>query len=118
VPNVARDVLNFKEEYDHPSGWGGWFETSYWNSYFLNNANTVGAPAYWLMNVNIHKNVEFKNNPYVRFAKFYFEVDNLADKTFVASGNVIADSTADAQKTLFFAGYGRAFYGGITLGLF
>jgi iron complex outermembrane receptor protein len=117
VPNVARDVLNFKEEYDHASGWGGWFETSYWNSYFLNNANTVGSPAYWVMNANIHKNVEIKNNPYIRFAKFYAELDNIADKTYAASGNVIADSTADASKQLFFAGYGRAFYAGVTLGL-
>lgn len=117
VPNVARDVLNFKEAYENPMGWGGWFETSYWNSYFLNNANTVGAPAYWLMNANIHKNFEFGSNPYyVRFAKFYVQVDNIADKTYVASGNVVADSTADANKTLFFAGYGRAFYAGLTLG--
>ncbi|MBM4120997.1 MAG: TonB-dependent receptor [Nitrospira sp.] len=116
VPNVVRNVLNFKEEYEHPSGLGAWFETSYWDSYFLNNANTVAAPAYWLMNANVHKNFEFKNNPYVRFAKFYFELDNIADKTYVASGNVVADSTADASKTLFFAGYGRAIYGGVTLG--
>lgn len=118
VPNVARDVLNFKEEYDHSSGWGGWFETSYWNSYFLNNNNTVGSPAYWVMNANVHKNVEIKNNPYIRFAKFYAELDNIADKTYAASGNVVADSTADASKQLFYAGYGRSFYAGVTLGLF
>jgi iron complex outermembrane receptor protein len=117
VPNVARDVLNFKEAYDDPAGWGGWFETSYWNSYYLNNANTVGAPAYWLMNANLHKNFEFGSNPYyVRFAKFYVQVDNIVDKTYVASGNVVADSTVDANKTLFFAGYGRAVYAGLTLG--
>lgn len=117
VPNVPRDVLNFKEEYYHPSGWGAWFETSYWNSYFLNNGNTIGAPSYWLLNANVNKYVEIKN-PYIRFAKFYVELDNLLDKTYVASGNVVADSVADAQKTLFFAGYGRAIYGGVTLGLF
>ena len=117
VPNVPKDVLNVKEEYRHPSGWGAWFETSYWNSYFLNNGNTVGAPSYWLLNANINKYVEVKN-PYIRFAKFYVELDNLLDKRYVASGNVVADSTADAQKTLFFAGYGRAIYGGVTLGLF
>jgi iron complex outermembrane receptor protein len=117
VPNVARDVLNFKEEYEHQSGWGAWLQTSYWNSYFLNNNNTVGAPAYWLFNANVHKNFGIKI-PYVRFAKFYAEVDNILDKTYVASGNVISDSTPDAQKTLFYAGYGRAFYAGVTLGLF
>ena len=117
VPNVPKDVLNFKEEYYHPSGWGAWFETTYWNSYFLNNGNTVGAPSYWLLNANLNKMVELKN-PYIRFAKFYIELDNILDKQYVASGNVVADSTIDAQKTLFFAGYGRAIYGGVTLGLF
>jgi iron complex outermembrane recepter protein len=117
VPNVPKDVLNFKEEYYHPSGWGAWFETSYWNSYFLNNGNTVGAPSYWLLNVNINKLVEIKN-PYIRFAKLYLQLDNILDKTYVASGNVAADTTIDANKTLFFAGYGRAIYGGVTFGLF
>ena len=117
VPNVVRDVLNFKEEYDHPSGWGGWLETSYWNSYFLNNNNTVGAPAYWLLNTNIHKNFEITNS-FFRFAKFYAELNNILDTTYVASGNVVSDSTPDANKTLFYAGYGRAFYAGITLGFF
>ena len=117
VPNVPTDVLNFKEEYYHTSGWGGWFETTYWNSYFLNNGNTVGAPSYWILNANINKTFDIKN-PYIRFAKFYVELDNLLDKRYVASGNVVADSVSDANKTLFFAGYGRAVYGGITLGLF
>jgi iron complex outermembrane receptor protein len=116
VPNVARDVINFKEEYDHPSGWGGWFETSYHGSYFLNNNNTVRMPEYWLLNLNLHKNIEFTSSSYVKSAKFYVQLDNVADTKYAASGNVIADSTADAAKTLFFAGYGRALYGGLTLG--
>ncbi|MCC7214944.1 MAG: TonB-dependent receptor [Nitrospira sp.] len=118
VPNVARDVLNLKQEYDHPSGWGGWLETTYWNSYFLNNNNTVGAPAYWLLNANLHKTIELNSTSWFRFAKFYLQLDNIADKRYVGSGGVIADSTPDANKTLFFAGYGRAIYGGVTLGLF
>jgi iron complex outermembrane receptor protein len=77
----------------------------------------VGAPSYWLLNVNVNKMVEVKNR-YIRFAKFYVELDNLLDKRYVASGNIVSDSTPDASKTLFFAGYGRAIYGGITLGLF
>jgi len=116
VPNVARDVINFKEEYDHPSGWGGWFETSYHGSYFLNNNNTVRMPEYWLLNLNLHKNMEFASSSYIRSAKFYLQLDNVADTKYAASGNIIADSTADASKTLFFAGYGRALYGGVTLG--
>jgi len=119
VPNVPTDVLNFKEAYDHSgTGWGGWVETNYMNSYFLNNNNTVGIPAYWIVNLNVHKNFEIQNNKWIRFAKFFAELDNVFDKKYAASGNVVADSTADANKTLFFAGYGRAFYAGVTLGLF
>ena len=119
VPNVPTDVLNFKEAYDHSgTGWGGWVEANYMNSYFLNNNNTVGIPAFWVVNLNVHKDFEFQNNKWVRFARFFAELDNIADKKYAASGNVVADSTADPNKTLFFAGYGRAFYAGVTLGLF
>jgi iron complex outermembrane recepter protein len=120
VPNVPTDVLNSKVAYDHwPTGWGAWIEGSYYNSYFLNNSNTFGTPSYVIANVNIHKNFELSNS-WFRFAKFYLEVDNIADKTYVASGQVITGETAGAAalQQAFFAGYGRAIYGGVTLGLF
>ena len=45
VPNVPTDILNLKVEYDHqPTGWGGWLEGNYFNSYFLNNNNTFSIP--------------------------------------------------------------------------
>lgn len=70
--------------------------------------------------MNIHKNVEFHNNKWVRFAKFYVELDNIADKKYATSGQVIGGETAGAaaSQQIFFAGYGRAIYGGVTLGLF
>ncbi len=120
VANVPTDVLNSKVAYDHwPTGWGAWIEGSYYNSYFLNNSNTFGAPSYVIANVNIHKNFEL-NHSWFRFAKFYLEVDNIADMKYVASGTVIGGETAGAAalQQAFFAGYGRAFYGGVTLGLF
>lgn len=118
VPNVPSDVLNMKVMYDHAkTEWGGWVETNYYNSYYLNNSNTIGIPSYWLVNVNLHKTFRF-NNDWVRFAKFFFEVNNIADKTYAASGQVASDATPDANKQLFFAGYGRSFYGGVTLGIF
>lgn len=120
VPNVPTDVLNSKVEYEHAaSGWGAWVEGSYYNSYFLNNSNTFGIPAYMIGNVNIHKNVELKNS-WFRFAKFYLELDNIGDKKYAASGAVIGGEThaAAATQQAFFAGYGRAIYGGVTLGLF
>jgi iron complex outermembrane receptor protein len=121
VPNVPTDVLFAKAEYDHwPSGWGAWIEGNYYNSYFLNNSNSFGIPSYFVGNVNIHKNVEIPSNKWFRFAKFYVEIDNIADKKYAASGQVIGGETAGfaAGQQAFFAGYGRAIYGGVTLGLF
>jgi iron complex outermembrane receptor protein len=116
VPAVERNVLNTKALYQHPSGWGGWFELSWIDSFFINNANTLGSPAYILCNLNIHDRYELKNNKYVRYVKSFFQISNLFDKTYVASAVPIADSTPDPSKQAFFAGYGRAFYGGVTLG--
>ncbi len=120
VANVPSDVLNSKVAYEHaPTGWGGWVEGSYYNSYFLNNSNTFSIPSYVVANVNIHKNFELSNS-WFRFAKFYLEVDNIADKKYAASGAVIGGETASAAagQQAFFAGYGRAIYGGVTLGMF
>jgi iron complex outermembrane receptor protein len=120
VPNVPTDVLNSKVTYDHaPTGWGGWVEGSYYNSYFLNNSNTFSIPSYVVANVNIHKNFELENS-WFRFAKLYLELDNIADKKYAASGQVIGGETAGAAagNQAFFAGYGRAIYGGVTLGMF
>ncbi|MCC6141527.1 MAG: TonB-dependent receptor [Nitrospira sp.] len=120
VPNVPTDVLNSKVEYEHAeSGWGGWVEGSYYNSYFLNNNNTFGIPSYMIGNVNIHKTVELKKS-WFRFAKFYLEMDNIGDKKYAASGQVVTGETHGqaAGSPAFFAGYGRAIYGGVTLGLF
>ena len=120
VPNVPTDILNLKVEYDHlPTGWGGWLEGNYWNSYFLNNNNTFGIPSYFIGTANIHKNVEI-NNRWVRFAKFFLQLDNIGNMKYAASGQVVTgETTAQAAgQQAFFAGYGRAIYGGVTLGLF
>jgi iron complex outermembrane receptor protein len=120
VPNVPTDIFNTKVEYDHaPTGWGGWLEGNYFNSYFLNNSNTFGIPSYFIVAANVHKNVEI-NNRWVRFAKFFLQVDNIGDMKYAASGQVIGGETTAAAATqqAFFAGYGRAIYGGVTLGLF
>lgn len=116
VPAVENNVLNNKISYEHPSGWGGWVEGSWVDSFFVNNNNTLKTPAYWLFNMNLHNVYQFRNNSYVRFAKTYFELDNVFNKTYVASVVPVADSIADANKQAFFAGYGRAFYAGLTLG--
>lgn len=121
VPNVPTDILNGKVEYYHaPTGWGAWVEGNYSNSYFLNNNNTVGFPSYVIGNINVSKMIAFSKSSWFRFAKLYVEVDNIADTKYAASGQVVSGEThaLAAAQQLFFAGYGRAIYGGVTLGLF
>ncbi len=121
VANVPSDVFNGKLAYEHePSGWGTWFEGSYYNDYFLNNNNTFGMPSYMIANVNVHKSFEFGRSSWIRFAKLYVEVDNIADRKYVASGTVVSGEThaQAAAQSVFFSGYGRAIYGGVTLGMF
>lgn len=121
VPNVPTDILNGKVEYDHaPTGLGVWVEGNYANSYFLNNSNTFGIPSYVIGNVNVHKHFTIEHSSWFRFAKLFVEVDNIADTKYAASGQVIGGEShaAAAGQQVFFAGYGRAIYGGVTLGLF
>jgi len=121
MPNVPTDILNGKLEYYHaPLGLGAWVEGNYSNSYFLNNSNTFGFPSCLIGNINVYKNVEIGKSSWLRFAKLFVEVDNLADTKYVASGQVIGGEShaAAAGQRIFFAGYGRAIYGGVTLGLF
>jgi iron complex outermembrane recepter protein len=121
VPNVPTDILNGKLEYYHaPLALGAWVEGNYSNSYFLNNSNTFGFPSYVIGNVNVYKNIEVGKSSWVRFAKLFVEVDNIADTKYAASGQVIASlpHAQAAGQQIFFAGYGRAIYGGVTLGLF
>ena len=121
VPNVPTDILNGKVEYYHaPFGLGAWVEGNYSNSYFLNNSNTFGFPSYVIGNVNLYKNFELSNSAWLRFAKVFVEVDNFADTKYAASGTVITGEThaTSVGQQIFFAGYGRAIYGGVTLGMF
>lgn len=117
VPAVEKNVLNMKAAYDHAAtGLGGWFEGSWVDSFFVNNNNTLGTPAYLLFNANLHHFYRTHNNRYVKFIKTYVEVDNIFDKAYVAWAQPVADSVADANKQAFWGGMGRAFYAGVTLG--
>ena len=71
-------------------------------------------------NVNAYRNIEVGKSSWVRFAKVFVEVDNLEDAKYAASGQVNGGEShaAAAGQQIFFSGYGRAIYGGVTLGLF
>lgn len=117
VPAVEPHVLNFRTAYDHLSGLGGWVEVSWIDDYFVNNANTLKAQAATVVNVNLHyaQDVEWG---WVRLFKAYVQVDNLFSQTYMGSGAIVSDSTADASKQAFLLAPPLSIFGGITLGLF
>ncbi len=117
VPAVEPHVLNFRTAYDHRSGFGGWAEVSWIDDYFVNNANTLKAQSATVVNVNLHyaEDVEWG---WVRLFKAYVQVDNLFDQTYMGSGAIVSDSTADASKQAFLLAPPLSVFGGITLGLF
>ena len=117
VPAVEPHVLNFRTAYDHLSGLGGWVEVSWIDDYYVNNANTLKAQAATVVNVNLHyaEDVEWG---WVRLFKAYVQVDNLFDQTYMGSGAIVSDSTADASKQAFLLAPPLSVFGGITLGLF
>ena len=49
------------------------------------------APGYGLVNVNLHYDTEVTHD-YLKGAIFFFEIQNLLNKTYVASANNITDS--------------------------
>jgi iron complex outermembrane receptor protein len=57
----------------------------------MENANVLKAPAYSLVNLNVHYDREI-NDAYFRGLVLFFEVKNVFDRTYVASANNITDS--------------------------
>ncbi len=117
VPAVEPHVLNFRTAYDHLSGLGGWFEVSWIDDYFVNNANTLKAQAATVVNVNLHYAQDVAWG-WVRLFKAYVQVENLFDQTYMGSGAIVSDSTADASKQAFLLAPPLSVFGGVTLGLF
>ncbi len=117
VPAVEPNVLNLRTAYDHSSGLGGWVEVSWLDDYFVNNANTLKAQSATVVNINAHYAKDVKWG-WVRFIKTFVQVDNLFDQTYMGSGAIVADSTADASKQAFLLAPPLSVFGGITIGLF
>mgnify|MGYP000456971315 CR=1 FL=1 len=117
VPAVEPNVLNLRTAYDHSSGLGGWVEVSWLDDYFVNNANTLKAQSATVVNINAHYHKDVKWG-WVRFIKTFVQVDNLFDQTYMGSGAIVSDSTADANKQAFLLAPPLSVFGGITIGLF
>jgi iron complex outermembrane receptor protein len=116
VPAVPKNVLYAQAAFDAPSGLGAWVETTWTGDYFANNANTLTTPGYNVWNANVHVIHAFPETSWFHFIKGFIEMDNLFDRDYIASTAVVSDATTDANKQAFFAGNGRAVYGGVTVG--
>lgn len=128
IPGVVPHFLNSRLAYEQPSGalrgFGGFLEANWRDAYRLDNANFLSAPGYTLLNLSLHYNPLFAKGTLSRLS-FFFDVQNLADKTYVGSAGNITNSLNAATGTQngasvlanatgsIYAGMPRASYGGI-----
>jgi iron complex outermembrane receptor protein len=95
IPGIEPDNVLARLSYDQPdgplAGVGGFVEGYWRDSFFIDNANLVRAPGYAVVNLNLHydPNITFS---YAKKVMFFFEVQNLFNKTYVASANNVSDS--------------------------
>ncbi|MCQ8278890.1 TonB-dependent receptor [Acetobacteraceae bacterium KSS8] len=130
IPGVTPHALDARLLYDQPDGplegFGGFVELSWQSSFFLDNANRVSAPGYALVNLELHYHPPARFG-WVHRLQSWFEIQNLANRTYAAGATVISDSllsggeqagaAALANKTgSIFAGSPRAFLGGVRVG--
>src|SRR3984885_5533536 len=96
IPGVSPNELLLRLGYDQPvgpyKGLGAFVQFQWKDGYFIDNANFVKVPAFELVNVNVHYNVDFETSTYFKSAMLYFEVRNIFNTTYVASANNITDT--------------------------
>jgi iron complex outermembrane receptor protein len=127
IPGVQPHYLNARIIYEQPTGrlrgFGGYLETSWRDKYMLDNANFLSAPGYTLLNLSTHYDPPSGHGALSRLS-FFFDIQNLADKTYVASANNITNTlNAAGQQNgasvlatstgSIYAGTPRASYGGV-----
>lgn len=99
IPGVEPNDLYARLSYDQPGGplaGVGAFVEGYWrDSFFMDNANSIKAPGYAIFNLNIHYDPSVQYD-FLKGFSIYFEVENLFNKTYVASANNVSDSINSA----------------------
>ena len=130
IPGVIPNFLNARVIYDQPvgrfEGLGGFLETNFSDNYQLDNANLLKASGYTLLNLNLHYDPPGGHGRLSRM-RFYFEIENLANRTYVGSAGNITNSLnsttglEDGALVLanstgsIYAGTPRASYGGVRM---
>ncbi|MBI2386375.1 MAG: TonB-dependent receptor plug domain-containing protein [Elusimicrobia bacterium] len=118
VPGVERSVLNARAGWDRPGLPGGWVEANQVSDYAVNNANTLRARRYTVLNLNAHWKRGVSWGP-VSQVTMTFDLRNLMNIAYDGSAVTVADASSDTPASLlakqaFFAGQGRSAYGGLT----
>jgi len=132
IPGVQPHFLTARLGYDQPAGplagLGAFVEYNWRGGFFMDNANLAEAPAYHLVNLNLHYDPDIDFG-FVKGFNLFFEIQNLFDKTYVASANNISDSlnaTTGQPNTAavlynvggsIYAGAPRTFDGGLRIKL-
>ncbi|MCP1214158.1 TonB-dependent receptor family protein [Acetobacter okinawensis] len=127
IPGVIPNFLNARFLYDQPDGLleglGGYAEVTWRDSYWLDNANRLKAPGYTLLNLEVHYNPPARLG-WAHRLHWYFEVQNVANQTYIAGASNISDKLqsngqqADAATLMnstgsIYAGSPRAYFGGV-----
>ncbi|HKU08423.1 MAG TPA: TonB-dependent receptor, partial [Bradyrhizobium sp.] len=95
IPGISPNELTARLSWDETSGpmrgLGAFVEVVWKDSFYMDNANLLKAPAYELVNANVHYKADLTSE-YLKTLSVFFEVRNLFDRTYVASANNIANS--------------------------
>lgn len=127
IPGVQPHFLNARVIYDQAHGklrgFGGYLESNWRDKYQLDNANLLSATGATLLNLSTHYDPPAGHGAISRL-RFFFDIQNLANKTYIASAGNITDSLnsvgqqngaavlATATGSIY-AGTPRASYGGV-----
>ena len=130
LPGVQPNFLNGRLIYDQPTGvlrgFGGFVEVNWRDNYKLDNANLLGAPGTTLIGVSAHYDPPPGHRALSRL-RFYFDVENIVNKSYVASAGNLTDTlnaTTGMQNGAgvlvnatgsIYAGTPRASYGGVRM---
>jgi iron complex outermembrane receptor protein len=119
IPGVERSYLNGRLGYETYFGLGGWFEVNYQDSYFVNNSNTLKAPSYYVLNLDLHYGRDVKWGWLHRLEAFV-DLQNLLDNTYIGSAVTVTDDVVNSQASLankqaFFSASPFAVVGGLRL---
>ncbi|HET8882854.1 MAG TPA: TonB-dependent receptor [Solimonas sp.] len=124
IPGVQPQTVNARLAYDQPSGalrgLGAYLEFNARDGYWLDNANLLEAPGYGLVDLNLHYDPPAGAHG-VSAIGFWFAVQNLFDRTYIASASNIGDRLDSTAASLansggvIYAGHPRLFYGGVRI---